>query len=68
MTTKQALDRVIQELPEDRLSEVLEFAHFVRTREECHEWSHFGKLQLARAYGNDEPEYTEADIKPELEP
>ncbi|MCI0378034.1 MAG: hypothetical protein L0215_10530 [Gemmataceae bacterium] len=34
-----------------------------RARQEQEEWRGFGTQQFARAYGPDEPEYTEADIK-----
>ena len=67
MTTKQVLDSVLQDLPEDRLSELLDFARFLGWQEENEAWRQFGRQQLARAYGPDEPEYTEADIRPELE-
>ena len=39
-----------------------------QTGENREAWSQFGRTQLAKAYGDDEPEYTEADIKPEPEP
>lgn len=65
MTTKDALVEVLEELPEDRLSEVLDFARFLTVREDRDAWSRFGRSSLARAYGSDEPEYTEADLKPE---
>jgi hypothetical protein len=67
MTTRQALNQVLQDLPESSLGEVLHFVQFLQTRDESEEWSQFGQTQLAKAYGEDEPEYTEADIKPELE-
>jgi hypothetical protein len=67
MTTKQALDCVLHELPENCLDEVLDFAQSLRTREDREAWSQFGRSQLAKAYGDDEPEYTEADIKPEID-
>jgi hypothetical protein len=67
MTTKQTLDCVLQDLPENCLGEVLDFAQFLQTRGDRESWSQFGRLQLSRAYGDDEPEYTEADIHPELD-
>ena len=67
VTTKQVLDSVLQDLPEDRLGELLDFARFLSWQEENEAWRQFGRQQLARAYGPDEPEYTEADIRPELE-
>ncbi len=66
MSAKEALQQVLQELPEDRMDEVLDFARFVSARGEDESWSEFGLRQLAKAYGDDEPEYTEADLKPEL--
>ena len=67
MTAKQALDSILQELPENRLGEVLDFARFLSVQDEQSAWSQFGREQLARAYGDDEAEYTEADLKPESE-
>jgi hypothetical protein len=68
MTTKQALSQIIEELPEERLDEVLDFARFLSWREEQVAWRDFGRNQLAKAYGPDEPEYSLADVKPEAEP
>ena len=67
MTTKEAIVQTLEELPDNRLSEVLAFARFLTVQEESEAWSRFGRSSLASAYGNDEPEYTEADLKPELE-
>jgi hypothetical protein len=36
-------------------------AQFLSARQEREEWRRFGARQLARAYGPDEPEYTEFD-------
>ena len=66
MSIKKTLDELLATFPEDQLREVLDFAQFVSARQEREEWRHFGAQQLARAYGPDEPEYTEADLKPEL--
>lgn len=73
MTTRERLDQILASLPEVRLCEVLDFARFLRWREEQEkqereDWQRFGQAQLAKAYGPDEPDYTEADLKPELNP
>ena len=67
MTTRDTLVQVLQELPDYRLSEVLDFARFLTVQEERDAWSRFGQVSLAKAYGGDEPEYTEVDLKPELD-
>ena len=63
MTAKQALEEVLRHLPESRLGEVVDFARFLSWREECGAWKQFGRSQLAKAYGPDEPEYSLDDIK-----
>ena len=70
MTVREALDRVLGELSEQGLREVLDFANSlhardVRGEEERADWRAFGLSQLAKAYGPDEPDYSEADLKPE---
>jgi hypothetical protein len=67
VTAKEMLQQVLLELPQDRLGEVLDFARFLNAQEERETWGTFGRGHLARAYGSDEPEYTEADLRPELE-
>jgi hypothetical protein len=62
MTTREALEQLLRDLPEDRLGEVLDFAQFLRSRDDQLAWREFGRTQFARAYGPDEPEYTEADL------
>lgn len=66
MSVKKTLDELLATFPEDGLREVLDFVQFVNARREREQWRVFGASQLARAYGPDEPEYTEADLKPEL--
>ncbi|MCU1275879.1 MAG: hypothetical protein JWO48_3310 [Bryobacterales bacterium] len=68
MGTQQAIREVLEALPEDRVREVLDFARFVAQASEADEWRRFGQNQLAGAYGDAEPEYGEADIKPEPMP
>jgi hypothetical protein len=63
MTTKEALDVVLHELPEERLSQLLDFARFLSSRDEAEAWQQFGRMQLAKAYGPDEPDYTLDDVK-----
>ena len=65
MTTKQALDQVVHDLPEPRLSELLDFARFLRWRTDREYWQEMGRANPAHAYGDDEPEYTDADLKPD---
>jgi hypothetical protein len=67
MTTREAIVQVLQELPDNRLGEVLDFARFLTVQEEHQAWSRFGQSSLANAFGNDEPDYTEADLTPELD-
>ncbi len=64
MSARESLARVLQALPDERLREVLDFAESLRDREAA-TGQPFGRAQLARAYGSDEPDYTEADFKPE---
>ena len=64
MSAKQALVDLLEQLPDERVREILDFARFVTLEEERQEWTQFGREQFARAYGPDEPEYTPADLKP----
>jgi hypothetical protein len=66
MTVEETLGKVMAALPEPRQREVLDFAEFLHWREEQSSWREFGRSQFARAYGSNEPEYTSADLKPEL--
>jgi hypothetical protein len=62
------LQQVLDKLPEDRAREVLDFARFIAQAREDEEWREAGSRQFARAYGPDEPEYSEADIIKEVGP
>jgi hypothetical protein len=66
MSVRESLEEIMQDLPEERLREILDFARFLNWQEEREGWQQFGRAQLARAYGPNEPEYTTADLKPEL--
>lgn len=65
MTTKEALSALIERMREEHLREVLDFARFVSRRAERDAWMGLALEALDRAYGPGEPEYTEADLKPE---
>jgi len=66
MTVRQRLEEILDRLPEEQQRLVLELARFLSLQAEHEDWRHAGRGQFARAYGPDEPEYTEADLKPEL--
>ncbi len=68
MSTREALGKLLEAMPEERVREVLDFAVFLQGQEEQSGWRRFGQAQLARAYGPDEPEYTLAEVKQENRP
>lgn len=63
MTVKESLHKVLDEMPEERLKAVLDFAEFLGWQEERDEHRHFAMSQLAKAYGDNEPEYMLSDLK-----
>lgn len=65
MTVRQSLEKVLEELPEARLHEVLDFARFVASRREQEQWIETARHHFAAGYGLDEPEYSVSDVKPE---
>ena len=66
VTAKETLEQILLELPDNRLGEVLDFAKYLSAQREPDAWRQFGRTQLAKSYGDDEPEYTESDLKPEF--
>ncbi len=67
MSVKETLENLIDNMPDQRLREMLHFAEFLNWQHEREESREFGRAQLERAYGADEPEYTIADLKSETE-
>ncbi len=65
MSVKEALEKLLEALPEEKVREVLDFAEFLSWRAERTEQRQFGQAQFARAYGPNEPDYTSADLKTE---
>jgi len=66
MSVRESLEKILEALPEEQLREILDFAVFLSGQQEREAWRQFGQAQLARAYGANEPDYTSADLKPEL--
>lgn len=66
MSTREQLDAVLSQLPEKELSQLLDIARaLARDADEDREaWQQAGLIHLARAYGPDEPDYSESDVKP----
>jgi hypothetical protein len=63
----------LEKLPEERQVELAALLHKIlqeeiKGRKEKEEWSAFSLQALARAYSDDEPEYTDADILNEERP
>ena len=58
------LGAVMATLPADRLQTLLDFAEYLGMRDWREEQQRFALANLARAYGEDEPQYTLADLKP----
>jgi hypothetical protein len=68
MSTREQLEDVLNRLPAERLGQVLDFARYLAWQEERSDWQEFGRGQFARAYGENEPEYTPDDVKPRETP
>ena len=63
MTARDALAQILDVLPDDRLDQLLDYARYLTWHEERRMWQRFGQLQIAKAYGDDEPDYTDADLR-----
>ena len=69
MDPRQTLERVLATLPEPQVTEVLNFAQYLRWSKELEEeernaWLNFGP-EHPGMYSANEPEYTVANLKPE---
>ena len=63
MTTRDALIQILDELSDERVVQLLDYARFLTWQEERRAWQEFGKSQFAKAYGDDEPDYSESDLQ-----
>ena len=68
MTTRMILSQVLDQLPDDRLDQVLDFVRYLGWQEERREWQQSGRAHFAKAYGDDEPEYSLADLRKDGQP
>ena len=64
MNVLRTLEPLLENLSEQRLGQLIDFARFLAAEEERGEWQRFGLSQLANAYGPDEPDYSERDRMP----
>jgi hypothetical protein len=55
---KDRLHQMVDELPEERLRELLDFAQFLDQKEEWDAWREAGRRRLGSLYGPDEPRTT----------
>ncbi len=60
MTTREALNNILDGLSEEKLRALLDFAAFLQWAKE---WNGAAAAGFAKCYGPDEPEYTEEDVK-----
>lgn len=67
MTTREAINHTLDELTEEQMREVLAFSNAIRQDRDAAIWHLAGRDRLAQAYGQDEPQYTETMVKPELD-
>ena len=58
-----SLEPLLAGLSEERVRQLVAFAKFLAAEDERDEWQSFGKTQLAKAYGTDEPDHSELDLK-----
>ncbi|NUQ61795.1 MAG: hypothetical protein HUU20_04860 [Pirellulales bacterium] len=63
MTTRDALMHIVDELSDDRIVQLLDYARYLTWQEERRAWLDFGRSQLAKAYGDEEPDYSESDLQ-----
>jgi hypothetical protein len=63
--TLARLEPWLHGLSEERIRQLIDFARFLAAEDERQGWQDWGRTQLARAYGLEEPDYTLSDIKSE---
>ncbi len=67
-STLTRLEPIVDGLSEDRIRQLIDFARFLAMDQDRQESSRFGQEQLARAYDGNEPDYSDADLRPSRKP
>ena len=63
MSLEEKIMRNIQELPESKQAEVLDFVEYLRTKTEERDWSEFSLTSAMRGMENEDSPYSLEDIK-----
>lgn len=64
MSTPELVDRIVRKLPTDMQRQLLTYATYLAMLAERMEWQQLSLEIMAREWGEDEPEYSLADVKP----
>jgi len=67
MSARDTLESLITDWPDEKIDRVVEFVRFLQWSEDRAQWQAVAMQGLSLAYGDDEPEYTAADIKRPVE-
>jgi hypothetical protein len=62
MTVRESLEQVLSNLSDERLEQVRDFAEYLALKADLEVMQQFGREQFARAYGDNEPEYSRAGL------
>jgi hypothetical protein len=68
LSTLARIELILEGLSDDRIRQLIDFARFLALEQDRQKWLRFGQERLARAYGPDEPDYSEADLRPNRKP
>jgi len=63
MSVQELVVELLDQLPEHRQRFVLDFVRFVAWGDEQDDWRSLAREEFSRAYADDEPEYTEGDVR-----
>ena len=61
---RQRLTGALESMPRETLAQLVDYAEYLGMKQFRADWRRLAFAQLAGAYGEDEPDYTLADLKP----